>query len=167
MPSSKTLHDAPTSPHAQFPPQGNEFDVFEPRHRGALSRTGSRGALTPRIVLNTAFGEIPLTRQTFFRRSWIKWYLLLVILIVCVILLTGASPLPTSQVRADTVTQVYHDPIVRWLQPPADKVANFPGGWAIIIGAFRPLTSECDLNASSRDLHPFLRESLEVMLNAL
>ncbi|OCF43524.1 hypothetical protein I317_02674 [Kwoniella heveanensis CBS 569] len=59
------------------------------------------------------------TWRFWFRKEWWYWYIIIVVAAVLVALMT-----------------IFHDDIVKWMQPFANWMKDLPGGWAIPIGIF-------------------------------
>ncbi|WVF68719.1 hypothetical protein IAT40_003491 [Kwoniella sp. CBS 6097] len=55
----------------------------------------------------------------WFRKEWWYWYIIIIVAAVLVALMT-----------------IFHDDIVKWMQPFANWMKDLPGGWAIPIGIF-------------------------------
>lgn len=80
------------------------------------STTNSDGspAKKPKRVYNTAFG--PFSWSDLGKRKYWKYYAGLAILSILVLLAV-----------------IFHDDIITWMKPVAEKIRDLPGGWAIFV----------------------------------
>lgn len=84
------------------------------------SSTASHGAIVPitapgkkpKRVYETAFG--PFSWSDLVKRKYWKYYAILIVIGIAVLLAV-----------------IFHDDIIRWMEPIAEKIRDIPGGWAI------------------------------------
>lgn len=94
-------------------------DLRDSMTNSTLSDGGAGGANTaivsgkkPKRVYETAFG--PFSWSDLVKRKYWKYYAMLIIIGVVVLLAV-----------------IFHDDIIKWMQPIAEKIRDIPGGWAI------------------------------------
>lgn len=63
---------------------------------------------------HTAFGDFQW--RDLLKRKWWKYYFILVLISVLIALAT-----------------IYHDDIIRWLEPISEKIRDIPAGWTIFV----------------------------------
>lgn len=73
-----------------------------------------RPAKKPKRVYETAFG--PFSWGDLVKRKFWKYYAILIVIGIAVLLAV-----------------IFHDDIIKWMQPVAEKIRDIPGGWAIFV----------------------------------
>lgn len=107
-------HVGPSKGPAYAPAPVATASMADLRDSLTASTTTSDGrpAKKPKRVYETAFGQF--SWSDLLKRKYWKYYAILIIIGVAVLLAV-----------------IFHDDIIKWMQPVAEKIRDIPGGWAI------------------------------------